>query len=371
MNRKTAFILSLPFIILLICWSIVSANHPGVDSRMIQRVTHMIEKNYVKEVDSDRLTVGAIDGMLSSLDPYSVYLDKEGIQNLENTALGRFGGLGLEVTIKNGFLSVITPVPGSPAEAAGIQPQDTILKIDDWSTKDATLRTAIQHMKGEPGTKVDLRVMREGQKELMDFTVTREIITIKSVKEFRLLEPGVGYVKLVAFQEHTAADLDAALGELKKQGAAGLILDLRNNSGGLLSAAIQSAELILPRDALIVSTEGKNSPTVRYYSGNEHPYDFSPIVAVVNRGSASGSEILAAVIQDHRLGSVVGTQTFGKGSIQKVLPLAEDRAVRITTSYYRTPGGRLLQDVGLKPDVEVNSEPLQLERALELAKKHE
>ncbi len=375
MKLRVFFILVLPALLLLTFWSWASlypSNHLNVSQ--VQQVARLIQKNYAQPVDSKKLTLGAIDGMLRSLDPYSVYLDKEAIQDLENTALGRFGGLGLEVTVKNGFLSVITPLAGSPAEAAGVRSEDTILKIGEWSTKDTTLREAIKHMKGQPGTIVNLHIMREGDRNLIDIPIQRELIVVKSIKEARLLEPSVGYVKLAAFQEHTAEDFKEALTQLKTEGATSLVLDLRNNPGGLLSAAIESAEQIIPKEKLIVSTQGLNSPTVKYFSSNENPFQFKPIIVLVNRGSASGSEIIAALIQDYKMGVVVGSRTFGKGSVQKILPLGKDGAIRITSSYYHTPSGHIVQQ-GLRPDIEVadrsdagaKDDP-PLNRALELAK---
>ncbi len=338
-------------------------------------VVDLVRAEYVDEVPIDSLFAGALNGMLRSLDPYSQYLDEAAYRELKADTEGEFGGLGLEVSVKGGFLHVISPLDDTPAARAGLLAGDTIVKIDGETTREITLAEAVKRMRGVPGTVIRLTVMREGESQLREIPVTRDRIVVRSIKESKLLEGGVGYVRISAFQENSAADLEKALDSLDAQGMKGLILDVRNNSGGLLSAAKEVAELFVPEGKLIVSTRGRGGKKeVLFVSKNPSPRRISPLVLVADRGSASGSEILAGALQDHKLAVVVGEKTFGKVSVQTLVPLPDGGAVRLTTSKYYTPNGRLLHEVGITPDFPVQGQETAsakdpaLERALEIAR---
>ena len=338
-------------------------------------VTSLIEASYVDSVTPSRLLKGALSGMLGTLDPYSQYLDSEAYQDLQSDTKGRFGGIGLEVSVKGGTLHVITPLDGSPADKAGLRAGDVILKIDGIATKNKPLAEAVRQMRGKPGETVVLSVMHEGEKEIIDVPVKREIVKVLGIREAKLLEGGAGYIRVSEFQEQTPKDFKKALEELQEQGMKGLVIDVRNNPGGLMSSAVEVAENFIEDGRLIVETKGRLvRKNVRHFSSNKHPLLVRPLVVLVNKGSASGSEILAGALQDHRLATVLGTKTYGKGCVQTLTPLPDGTAVRITTSRYYAPSGRLIHEVGLEPDVAVpdvakDGKDIQLERALELVRK--
>lgn len=313
----------------------------------------LIQKNYVQDVSFERLLEGALKGLLSALDPFSQYLDKQSYQDLENMNRGEFDGLGLQLTMRAGHLWVIAPVEGSPADKAGIRAGDTILSIDDFPTKDVTLQEAIKRIKGPAGSRVNLRVLREGDSQIHEFDIERGAVRIESVRESRMIG-NVAYVRLAAFQEKSMVDLGRTLKDLRDQEkASALILDLRNNAGGLLSAAVETAELFVPDKKLIVYTQGKNDKEVQYFSSGKEVFSFNPLVILINKGSASGSEILAGAVQDHALGVVMGEKSFGKASVQKLFPIGDGSALRMTSSYYFTPNGRQIHEKGITPDLEV------------------
>ena len=316
-------------------------------------VLTMVQKNYVDEVSTEQLIDGAINGMLSSLDPHSAYLTPDLYKELQVDTRGSFGGLGIEITQRNGVLTVVSPIEDTPAFRAGIKSGDQIIKIDNEFTKDMTLLQAVKLMRGPEGSKISLTVRRENAPDWIDLTLKREVIQIKSVK-YRVLEPHYGYLRITQFQERTEHDAKNALAAMEKEsgGLQGLVLDLRNDPGGLLSQAVKVADLFLD-SGLVVYTEGRTeNQAQKFYahkgSGNT---DF-PMVVLVNGGSASASEIVAGALQDHKRALVLGTQTFGKGSVQTILPLADgEAAIRLTTARYFTPNGRSIQATGITPDI--------------------
>ena len=318
----------------------------------------IVQKNYVDPVSTKQLIEGAINGMLTSLDPHSAYLTPDLYRELQVDTQGSFGGLGIEITVKNGILTVVSPIEDTPAFRAGIKPGDQILKIEGEFTKDMSLVEAVKKMRGPKGTKVMLTLRREGVPELFDVAVTREIIQIQSVKS-RPLEKGYGYVRVTQFQERTDEDLEKAVDRMAKQGGGkleGLVLDLRNNPGGLLTQAVRVSDLFLDA-GMIVYTDGRlESQKQRYYSHKRKSHVECPMVVLVNGGSASAAEIVAGALQDHRRALILGTQTFGKGSVQTILPLGDNSALRLTTARYYTPRGRSIQATGITPDIIMGNE---------------
>ena len=321
-------------------------------------VLSIVKKNYVEDVDTKNLVTGAINGMLSSLDPHSAYLTPDLYKELQMDTQGRFGGLGIEITVKNGVLTVVSPIEDTPAFKAGVKPGDMIFKIEDEFTKDMTLVDAVKKMRGPKGTKITISIKREGVPELIDFTLMRDTIRVQSVRS-RTLEEGYGYIRLAQFQERSDRDLQKALEKLaaEKGGIKGLVLDLRNNPGGLLTQAVRVSDLFLD-SGLIVYTEGRiESQKQKYFAQKEGTWTDFPMVVLVNGGSASASEIVAGALQDHKRAVVLGTKTFGKGSVQTILPLDDNSALRLTTARYFTPNGRSIQALGIVPDIVVDSSP--------------
>ncbi|MET0152178.1 MAG: S41 family peptidase [Candidatus Binatia bacterium] len=313
----------------------------------------IVQKNYVDSVSTKQLIEGAINGMLTSLDPHSAYLTPDLYRELQVDTQGSFGGLGIEITVKNGILTVVSPIEDTPAFRAGIKPGDQILKIEGEFTKDMSLVEAVKKMRGPKGSKITLTLRREGVPELFDVPVMRELIQIQSIKS-RGLDKGYGYVRVTQFQEHTDEDLEKAVDKLTKQyngKLEGLVLDLRNNPGGLLTQAVRVSDLFLD-SGMIVYTDGRlESQKQRYYSHKRKSHVDCPMVVLVNGGSASAAEIVAGALQDHRRALILGTQTFGKGSVQTILPLGDSSALRLTTARYYTPRGRSIQATGITPDI--------------------
>ena len=332
---------------------------PRQDYESLEAFTNIlsiVKKNYVEDVDITKLVNGAIGGMLNSLDPHSAYLTPELYKELQMDTQGRFGGLGIEITIKGGVLTVVSPIEDTPAAKAGVKPGDQIFKIEDEFTKDMTLLDAVKKMRGPRGTKITISVKREGVPELINFTLVRDTIRVQSVRS-RSLEEGYGYVRLAQFQERSDRDLQKALEKLvaEKGGLKGLVLDLRNNPGGLLTQAVRVADLFLD-SGLIVYTDGRiESQKQKYFAQKEGSWLDFPMVVLVNGGSASASEIVAGALQDHKRAVVLGTKTFGKGSVQTILPLDDNSALRLTTARYFTPKGRSIQATGIVPDIIVES----------------
>jgi carboxyl-terminal processing protease len=341
-------------------------------------VVALIQTDYVDEVPVQKLFAGALTGMLRSLDPYSQYLDADAYNELKVDTQGEFGGLGLEISVKGGAVHVIAPLDDSPASDAGMKAGDTIMKIDDTPTRDMSLTDAVKRLRGKPGSVVRLVVMRESESKMREVSLTRATINVRSVKDAKVLDGGIGYLRLSSFQERSPDDFDRALKKLEEKGLNGLVIDVRNDAGGLLSAAVDVTGLFIPDGGLIVETRGRGEKKiVKFFSKTKSPHRVRPMVVLVNKGSASGSEILAGALQDYGLATVVGTKTFGKASVQTLVPLPDGAAIRITTSKYYTPKGRLLHEVGITPDVVVEGDEgpdkkdPQLERALEIVRRHE
>jgi len=314
----------------------------------------LIRSSYVEEVEPQKLIYGALSGMLKSLDPYSQFMDPDTYNEMRVETTGQFGGLGIEISIKDNLLTVISPIDGTPAYKAGLKAGDKIVKINGEPTRDITLLEAVKKLRGKPNTSVDLTILREDEKKLLDFTITRDIIKIVSVKEAKVIEDGIGYIRMVEFQEGTDREMEEALKKLEGEHINSLILDLRNNPGGLLNSAVSIADLFLEENKLIVSTKGrKKNQTIEFRSRPKKHYRRYPIVIMVNGGSASASEIVAGALQDNNRAIIVGTKTFGKGSVQTVIPLADGSALRITTAKYFTPSGRSIINDGITPDIVV------------------
>lgn len=317
----------------------------------------VIQTDYVDDVKPKDLIYGALKGMLSSLDPHSQFMDPDTYNELKVDTEGKFGGLGIEITIKDGLLTVVTPIEDSPAWKAGIKANDRIVKINNELTRDITLTDAVKKLRGKAGAPVTVTVLRDSEKKLIEFKIVRAIIKIQDIKNVRILEDGIGYVRLVEFRENTAPDLAAALEKLQKIGMTSLIIDLRNNPGGLLDTAVQVAEHFIEKNKLIVSTKGrKPAQNMEFAASDDRPLLDIPIVILINEGSASGSEIVAAALQDYRRAIIVGTKSFGKGSVQTIVPLADGSALRLTTSKYFTPLGSMIHGKGVMPDIVVEEE---------------
>jgi carboxyl-terminal processing protease len=316
-------------------------------------ILSIVQKNYVDQVDTRQLLEGAVNGMLGSLDPHSAYLTPDLYKELQVDTKGSFGGLGIEITNRGGVLTVVSPIEDTPAARAGIQPGDQIIKIDGEFTKDLSLADAVKKMRGPRGSKVVVSVKREGVPELLDFTLTRENIQIQSVK-YKDLGDGYGYIRVTQFQERTSTALDEAIASLSggnDDNLRGLILDLRNDPGGLLSQAVKVADTFLD-SGLIVYTDGRlDSQKQKYFAHKPGSHTEFPMVVLVNGGTASAAEIVAGALQDHKRALVLGTQTFGKGSVQTILPLDDQSALRLTTALYYTPSGRSIQATGIAPDI--------------------
>jgi carboxyl-terminal processing protease len=321
-------------------------------------ILSIVRKNYVEDVETKNLVNGAINGMLSSLDPHSAYLTPDLYKELQSDTQGRFGGLGIEITVKGGILTVVSPIEDTPAAKAGIMPGDQIFKIEDEFTKDMSLVDAVKKMRGLKGTKINLTIKREGITDLVEFSLVRDVIRVQSVRS-RSLEPGYGYIRLAQFQERSDRDLQRSLEKLaaEKGGIKGLVLDLRNNPGGLLTQAVRITDLFL-ESGLIVYTEGRiEAQKQKYFAQKDGTWTDFPIVVLVNGGSASASEIVAGALQDHKRAVVLGMKTFGKGSVQTILPLDDSSALRLTTARYFTPNGRSIQATGIVPDIILDNVP--------------
>jgi len=324
-------------------------------------VLAIVQKNYVDPVTTKQLIDGAITGMLNALDPHSAYLPPEMYKELQVDTRGSFGGLGIEITTRNNVLTVVSPIEDTPAYRSGVKSGDQIIKIEDEFTKDMPLVEAVKKMRGPKGTKIHITLRREGIPNLIELTLTREVIKIQSVK-FRLLEKGYGYLRLTQFQERTDDDLQKALVSLEKENGGplgGLVLDLRNNPGGLLTQAVKVADEFID-SGLVVYTDGRlENQKQKYFAHKAGSHSDFPMIVLVNGGSASASEIVAGALQDHKRALVLGTQTFGKGSVQTILPLEENAAIRLTTARYYTPNGRSIQATGITPDIVVDNSVIQ------------
>jgi len=314
----------------------------------------IIQTEYVEETKPKDLIYGALKGMLSSLDPHSQFMDPDTYNELKVDTEGEFGGLGIEVTIKDGLLTVVTPIEDTPAWKAGIKAGDRIVRINNESTRDITITDAVKKLRGKPQEAVNITVLRESEKKILEFRIVRGRIKIKDIKEARVLEDGIGYIRLVEFRENTPRDITLALEKLSKERMNALILDLRNNPGGLLDVAAAVAEKFIEQGKVIVYTKGRQAQgNVEFISRQAHPLLNLPLVVLINEGSASGSEIVAGCLQDYKRAIIMGKKSFGKGSVQTVIPLGDKSALRLTTAKYFTPLGNVIHGKGVMPDIEV------------------
>jgi len=354
---------------------------PVDELRAFAEVFGAIKTGYVEPVEDKKLINEAINGMLTGLDPHSAYLDQEAFKELQVGTQGEFGGLGIEVGMEDGFVKVVSPIEDTPAFRAGLKPGDLIIKLDDTPVKGMTLSDAVKRMRGKPKTGIRLTIVRKGEARPFEVTVVRDVIRVQSVKS-KMLEPGYGYVRVSQFQEHTGVNLAKHLAGLYKEGQLkGLVLDLRNDPGGLLNGAVGVSAAFLPRDVLVVSTDGRTEDAKRKYNASPEDYvrgrgeDYLkgipagvktvPMVVLVNGGSASASEIVAGALQDYKRATVIGTQTFGKGSVQTIMPLNNNTAIKLTTARYFTPSGRSIQAKGISPDIQVDEPGAPADRVRE------
>lgn len=316
-------------------------------------VLSVVENNYVEEIDANKILEGAIKGMLATLDPHSSYMKPDDFQELKIETKGSFSGIGIEITMKDGVLTVVSPIEGTPAFEMGVQSGDKILKIEGESTQDMTLMDAVKKLRGPQGTEVTISVFREGLTELKDITIVRNVIPLISVTS-KMLEPGYGYVRIRSFQSNTTKEFKDALGTLQKESKLnGLIIDMRNNPGGLLDQAVKISDIFIDQ-GMIVSTKGRLKEQNMEFKahGTGEKYTF-PIIVLVNEGSASASEIVAGALQDHKRALILGAQTFGKGSVQTIIPMDNGAGLRLTTARYYTPNDRSIQATGITPDIVV------------------
>jgi carboxyl-terminal processing protease len=344
------------------------ATLPVEELRTFSDVFGRIKNDYVVDVDDKELIENAIRGMLSGLDPHSSYLDAEQFTELQVGTTGQFGGLGIEVGMENGFVKVIAPIDDTPAQRAGVESGDLVIRLDDTPVKGMTLNEAVKVMRGEPGSDIELTIVREGLDQPLKITITRDVIKVKSVRA-RMLEPGFGYLRISQFQSKTAENMVDAITDLNKENKAplrGLVLDLRNNPGGVLNGAVAVSDAFLQK-GMIVYTEGRIADSrLRFNATPDDVIDGAPLVVLVNQGSASASEIVAGALQDHKRAIIVGVKTFGKGSVQTILPLSSNSALKLTTARYYTPSGKSIQAEGITPDIELESiEVASIERNIE------
>src|SRR3954470_20730852 len=340
---------------------------PVDELRAFADVFGAIKSGYVEPVDDKKLITGAINGMLSDLDPHSAYLDQEAFKELQVGTQGEFGGLGIEVGMEEGFVKVGSPIEGTPAFRAGLKPGDLIIRLDETPVKGMSLNDAVKRMRGKPKSTIKLTIVRKGEQKPIEVSLMRDVIRVQSVKS-KLIEPGYGWVRISQFQEHTVENLVTHVQNLYKEGPLkGLILDLRNDPGGLLNGAVGVSAAFLPQKALVVSTDGRTEDARRKFYASPEDYlrgnrddilrrlpegvKTVPMVVLVNTGSASASEIVAGALQDHKRAAIMGTQTFGKGSVQTIMPLGNSTAIKLTTARYYTPNGRSIQAKGIVPDI--------------------
>ena len=366
-KKNSLFILSLGIMLgvfIGICGSVVAEKDktdaavdsealPFEDLRTFTEIFGRIKRDYVEPVSDKKLLEDAIRGMLSGLDPHSAYLISEEYQELKEGTTGQFGGLGIEVTMENGFIKVVSPIDDTPAQRAGIKTGDLIVRLDDEPVKGMSLSDAVKKMRGEPGSKIELTVVREGAEAPLKLTLIRAVIKVQSVKS-RMLEKNYGYLRISSFQSGTGESLKEAISSLKKENNGrlkGLVLDLRNNPGGVLNAAVDVSDAFL-KSGLIVYTEGRiENSEMRFNASPDDLLDGAPMVVLINAGSASASEIVAGALQDQKRAVIMGEKSFGKGSVQTILPTSNGAAVKLTTARYYTPSGRSIQAEGIEPDI--------------------
>ncbi len=370
LNRNNILIITLSFLLgvfISTCSSVLADKEEAIavseqsqplpfeELRTFSEVFGRIKRDYVESVSDKKLLEGAIKGMLAELDPHSTYLDSEHFKELKEGTTGQFGGLGIEVTMENGFVKVVSPIDDTPAQRAGVKAGDLIVRLDEKPVKGMSLTDAVKIMRGKPGTEIELTIIREGEEAPLKIKITRAIIKVKSVKS-RLLEKGFGYARISSFQSRTGKNLTEAIEKLEKENKGklkGLVLDLRNNPGGVLNAAVDVSDAFLDK-GLIVYTKGRiKNAEMRFNAEPDDILDGAPIVVLINAGSASASEIVAGALQDHRRAIIMGEKSFGKGSVQTILPTSDGGAVKLTTARYYTPSGRSIQAEGIEPDIEL------------------
>ena len=319
--------------------------------KIFSEVLSLIESNYVESVESDTIINGAIRGMVKALDPHTSYLPPASYKEMQVETTGKFGGLGIEISIRDGVLTVVSPIEETPAFKVGIKAGDKIIKIEEESTLDMTLQDAVSLLRGETGSPVTITIFRDSFKAPKEFTIVRAIIKVRSVVH-KLYKKDIGYIKIRSFSKNTSVDLDKALAELEKKEISKLILDLRNNPGGLLNQAVEVTDRFLNRENLIVYTKGRSDEQNMRFTSHDKVAGVSyPLIVLVNSGSASASEIVAGALQDLNRAIILGTPTFGKGSVQTIIPLSDGSALRLTTARYYTPSGRVIQENGIEPDI--------------------
>jgi carboxyl-terminal processing protease len=358
---KKAFVISSLLVVLTLSigGTVASKSSDGSPTyeqlRLFTEVLSIVQNQYVDEVPPKELIYSAIKGTLRGLDPHSSFLDPESYREMQVETSGSFGGLGIEITLRDDVLTVVAPIEGTPAHRAGLHPGDRIVKIDGLVTKDMQLSDAVKRMRGRPGSKVTISIIREGWTEPKDFEIVREQIRVQSVRTHDLGN-GIEYIRLRQFQEQTSHDVDAALEKFAKNGMKALVLDLRNNPGGLLTSAVEVTEKFVEDGKLVVYTEGRvRNQNMRFSAHAKKTYANLPMVVLVNQGSASASEIVAGALQDYGRAVVVGTQSFGKGSVQTIIPLSDGSGLRLTTAKYFTPKGRSIHGKGITPDIVVEA----------------
>jgi carboxyl-terminal processing protease len=358
-NKKIGWLILLGFVFGLVVGGLSVHNVSALSNKTYEKLKvftdclEIIKKNYVEDVKTEDLITGAIEGMLSSLDPHSAYLDPDMYHELQVETKGSFGGLGIEIAIKDGILTVISPIEDTPAYRAGIKAGDKIVKINEESTKGLNLMECVKRLRGAKGTHVTITIFREGSTQTQEVSMVRDIIKIQSVK-YKTLEKGYGYLRISQFQDKTSADATKALEALQKEnpeGVRGLVLDLRNDPGGLLDEAVSVSDLFLD-SGVIVTIKGRNEEEKTAFNAHKEgtmpPW---PMVVLVNQGSASASEIVAGALQDYGRAVIMGSKTFGKGSVQTIIPLDDGSGIRLTTARYYTPKGRMIHEKGIQPDI--------------------
>lgn len=369
----------IPMAVVAVSWALAAsvparAARPPADGvyeqlKLLVDIIGYVQDNYVDDVEASALIYGAASGVVRTLDPYSQFLEPEIHREMKTETEGQFGGVGLRLSVKEDWLTVLTPMPGSPAYRLGMLPHDRIAEIDGSSAREMDMLEALKRLRGAPGTRVKLKVLRgpqeagEGAWKPQEFEIVRELVKIESVVR-RKLDGGVGYVRVSEFSAKTVDDLAAALKQLKKEGASSLVLDLRNNPGGLLSAAVETASFFLGGGRLIVYTQGRRTESRQdFTAGPKAPYEDTPLVVLINGGSASGSEIVAGAVQDHRRAVVLGQRSYGKASVQSLIPLPDGSGLRLTVARYYTPSGRSIhrdekhKTGGITPDIAVDISP--------------
>jgi carboxyl-terminal processing protease len=372
MKRMTIFVVALSAAVLAApvrAAEKAPADHTYEQMKLLVDVLGYVQDNYVEEADTQKLVYGAAEGMVHTLDPFSQFLEPEMNREMKTETEGQFGGVGLRLNMKEEWLTVLTPMPGSPAYRLGILPNDRIAEIDGASMKDIDMEDALKRMRGAPGTKVKVKIFRgpaedgEAAWKPKEYEITRELVKIESVVS-RKLDSGVGYVRIIEFSAKTADDLADALKRLTKDGATSLVLDLRNNPGGLLSAAVETSSLFLGGGKLIVYTQGRKPESRQdFTAGAKAPYETLPLVILINGGSASASEIFSGAMQDHKRAVVVGQRSYGKASVQSLIPLPDGSGLRLTVAHYFTPAGRMIhrdaknKNWGISPDIAVEVAP--------------